>query len=341
MNYQEYTSVDFAADASFIKWVRKPASAAAIFWDTWLLENPHKKEEIQEARKMVLYLLQDKDELQDWELNQIWANLQQSGPGNPKHNKSAIKILFSKSALKKYLTTAFVIGVLILCAGLVYLSGLRAKVTYATDYGQKRTLVLPDGSNIILNAHSTVSFPKYWFLHDTRQIKLSGEAYFNVRHTPDHQKFVVETIDGLQVEVLGTEFNVSDRGQKSQVVLVTGKVRLRKEQNQLFKPAIMAPGELAEVSKTTASLEKKKINPAFYIAWKDNKLNLDNTSLREVATLLEQNYGKRVRFSNQSLADLKITASLNTGNLNDLLLTLSETFNLKIIRRQQEILISN
>jgi ferric-dicitrate binding protein FerR (iron transport regulator) len=103
----------------------------------------------------------------------------------------------------------------------------------------------------------------------------------------------------------------------------------------------MKPGDLVEVSDKAGTITKRAVNTELYTSWKDNKLILSNTSLQEIATMLTENYGYRVVFRDPTLANQKITAFLDAGSLNDILVTLSETFGIKITQKNQIITISN
>ena len=112
----------------------------------------------------------------------------------------------------------------------------RRRIHYTTAYGETKQLTLPDGTRVILNANSNLSYANDWASGEvsrTRSVRLAGEAFFKVtkRQTPTGSpvKFVVNSRD-LQIAVLGTEFNVNQRGQAVSVMLNEGKV-------QIYNPA--------------------------------------------------------------------------------------------------------
>ena len=95
--------------------------------------------------------------------------------------------------------------------------------TYQTAYGEIKTFILTDGSQVTLNANSSLRLPRLGFGKNDRKVLLTGEASFNVRHTPNHQPFVVQTKKNFEVVVLGTEFSVFSRHRGSRVVLNKGQ----------------------------------------------------------------------------------------------------------------------
>ena len=109
--------------------------------------------------------------------------------------------------------------------------------TYVTRYGETQTILLPDSSTVLLNANSRLTLSTDWT--DTREVWLEGEAFFRVRKikritspaSAEHVKFIVRT-DRLNVEVLGTEFNVRQRSEKTAVLL-----KSRTGSSQSAKPA--------------------------------------------------------------------------------------------------------
>ncbi|MGD1895272.1 MAG: FecR family protein [Cyclobacteriaceae bacterium] len=104
---------------------------------------------------------------------------------------------------------AAVVSGLVLTAALVwFLLKADSLTEYATDYGEIRTLTLPDSSRVTLNANSAIHYAAKWDVDVAREVWLDGEAYFSVTHTQNDQPFIVHVTDGLRVNVLGTEFNV-------------------------------------------------------------------------------------------------------------------------------------
>ena len=124
-----------------------------------------------------------------------------------------------------------------------------------TGYGEMKTIVLPDSSVVILNSNSSLRIPEQWSDAEGRQVWLEGEAYFQVQKQPATvRKFVVHTRQ-VDVEVLGTKFNVNTRRQQAVVSLEEGKVRLlvyKGDSAVLEKraPVVMRPGQVVVVNAT-------------------------------------------------------------------------------------------
>jgi transmembrane sensor len=146
-----------------------------------------------------------------------------------------------------------------------------------TNYGERLTVTLPDQSSVVLNGNSKLRYAENWSQSSEREVWIDGEGFFAVQHTTNHQKFVVHTREGLDVEVLGTKFNVKSRENGSEVLLTEGKVKLNvgnKSDNSVY----LEPGELATVKKN--KLSKRVVEDKQYTSWVRSKLFFDKTTLR-------------------------------------------------------------
>lgn len=119
-------------------------------------------------------------------------------------------------------------------------------IVVTNDTGSQDHLILPDGSGVWLYYGASISYPEH-FEKNRRDIRLTGEAFFDV--VADRTRpFVVET-SLLEVEVLGTRFNLSASDEAAQVVLESGSVNLgRLEAGEVVRQVLLKPGEMAEVS---------------------------------------------------------------------------------------------
>lgn len=233
---------------------------------------------------------------------------------------------------------ASVAGIILISVAL-YLTLFRATSTvYVTDYGETKTLTFPDSSVITLNANSKVTYHNHWNADQPREIWLEGEAFFSVQHTKNDQKFLVHT-SGLDVEVLGTEFNVNNRRGKTTVVLDKGSIRLNAL--HLNHPLLMQPGELVEYNEQSTNFQQKLVNPEVYTSWKNHHLVFDGTTIREIAQILEDNFGLEVVLKDDSLGQKEFKGSVPSHDLDILLKGLSESFNIEVTRDNNTIVIAN
>jgi len=333
MHSQNYTLDDLILDPDFIKWVKDENLDNQNKWASWASSNAANADLVSEARDLILELSTDGDTPLQTELTEVWERIlasneaydSQRKPGKLRHLVSS---WYSVAAV-----SAAILIVSILAAVL-----LNNEVEYQTAFGQNKTIVLPDNSVVVLNANSSITYSPEWDSEKPREIWLEGEGFFSVTHKKNSQKFVVHTND-LDVQVLGTKFNVNTRRSKTQVVLNSGKVKLYlADENK--KEVDMKPGELVDFSASDKAVVKKAVVVSKYNAWLDKKLVFEEAPLSEVALTLEENFGYKVKFSNPELADLTFTGTVESGNVNLLLKILQRTFNISITKKEETITIS-
>jgi ferric-dicitrate binding protein FerR (iron transport regulator) len=237
---------------------------------------------------------------------------------------------------------AAVLTGLLLLAGAGYFATQRyyLTITQATAYGELRTLTLPDSSTVTLNGNTRLRYARFWPAGQARRVWLEGEAYFDVRHLGGHApraRFVVHTARA-EVEVLGTRFNVTGRSRRTRVVLESGKVQLTVREARHADRLVMQPGDLVELAET-GQPALRKVDPGKHAAWRRHRIVLDNTSLAEIAQLIEDNYGRRVVVRAGAATGKRLSGSVPSNNLNVLLKALSQLFGLNITRQADQIII--
>ncbi len=230
------------------------------------------------------------------------------------------------------LAVAASVVLLLAAVGYWLLPGPAPRVTYRTGYGQTREITLPEGSRVVLNGNSSLSFPAQWPAGAPREVWLDGEAFFAVTHRADHRKFVVTTPGKLRVEVLGTQFNVYGRQLKTKVSLNEGAVRLHLDPAAGNDPLLMQPDELVEFDGHSERLTRKKVNAEMVSSWKNKKLVFEGTSLREVTQLLRDTYGLTATVSDPALLEGRFSGTVPNQNLDVLLDGLAGLFDLDIVR---------
>ena len=202
-----------------------------------------------------------------------------------------------------------------------------------TDYGETHRLVLDDGTSVMLNANSSVRYQAA----QPREIWLEGEAFFDVAHTYDDAPFRVHTSD-LTVNVLGTEFNVNTRHQKTDVVLRNGKVRLALE-SAASPDLTMKPGEKISYAHQNNEIAKQVVDPDTYTAWTRGTIVFDHTPLKEVFRWLEDTYGMKIEVADPAILGKEFTGEV-VQNEEVLLTLLRKSFNLEISRKENMIYVS-
>ena len=195
---------------------------------------------------------------------------------------------------------------------LSYSSGKETTITEAYNelvvpVGGECHVLLDDGTDVWLNADSKLKYPIV-FNGESREVVLSGEAYFEVKK--DNRPFIVNLESG-DITVLGTSFGVSAYpGYPNYTTLVQGSVRftsLRREQ------IVLTPGEQAVVD-ISGSLKKRSVDVEEFVGWKDGVFIFKDKPLAEIMKILERWYGVHVIFQDESLKELEYTGSLERYN---------------------------
>jgi transmembrane sensor len=159
-------------------------------------------------------------------------------------------------------------------------------------YGKRSLLTLADGTKIWMNSGSQLSYPAS-FDEQTREVYLSGEAFFEVAHDPAKPFFVVT--QDIRIRVLGTRFNVTSYSDDNttQAVLVEGKVSAGK--NRMFaKTMELMPGERIVYDKALQSVARDKVEVSLYASWIDGYLIFDREPVKEIFTRLERYYNQSI-----------------------------------------------
>lgn len=242
---------------------------------------------------------------------------------------------------RRWAAAAAVVGTLAGGGALLYSQHMATPQEVATAYGEVTAVKLPDGSKVTLNGHSTLRYATGWAASKPREVWLDGEGYFSVKHQPNNQRFVVHTRAGFAVEVLGTQFTVYRRRDQARVVLLSGKVRVDFDDQQRAD-VILKPGELLETHDAAPqTLTHKAVRTAPYAAWKNAQLVLDETTIGELATRLQDTYGVEVVVTSPELSQRRMTGTVAVGDLEVLLQALQETFHLKATREAGRILLAD
>jgi ferric-dicitrate binding protein FerR (iron transport regulator) len=193
----------------------------------------------------------------------------------------------------------------------IYLTGRlqsHEKVIAENNAGNLNELELEDGSVIWLNKGATLSYPEK-FTGDTRYVKLSGEAYFEVARDERHP-FIVTT-DNSEITVLGTSFNVNSTSIHTQVSVVTGKVQVAS--NTTKEQIILDPNQAAII--TRGNIIRFETTNQNFLAWKTGIFEFLNTPIEQVVLDLNTYYDNRIEIDTSEQFDCNLTARFSKADL--------------------------
>ena len=152
----------------------------------------------------------------------------------------------------------------------------------------KSIVELPDGSEVVLHKGSSLSYDNA-FSKTNRNVRLEGEAFFDVAE--DKENRFTLSVDGLDVTVYGTSFNVFEDNESVTVSLVEGSVEVS-AQNDVR--CLLSPGHSAIYDKETGCLIDRKDDVAFASCWAKDRLTFTQASLGEVCRYLSKWYGVQI-----------------------------------------------
>ncbi|CAD0007194.1 FecR family protein [Flavobacterium salmonis] len=177
---------------------------------------------------------------------------------------------------------------------------------YATKAGEHAKVILSDGTQIWLNAGSLLKYPKE-FKGDTREVYLTGEAFFDVHKDKKHP-FIIHT-DKMDTKVLGTSFNVQAYPDQTtqEVSVLTGRVNVKSTVTE--ENVYVTPGQKVVFKSHDNKLQAFKDVPVNSISlWRKNIIVFEETPLTEVIATINRNYNVEVEIKNKNLNNLKISA---------------------------------
>lgn len=186
----------------------------------------------------------------------------------------------------------------------------------ATSYGETKEIRLADGTSVTLNSCSRLQYPLE-FQGDTRQVRLSGEAFFAVARNED-APFIV-SCSGMAITVLGTEFDVKayESDMTAAVSVQSGKVRVE------LNDAVMnlhADQQLTYDNRTH-DFDRSSEN-RLVAAWRNGELTFNRSHMADVAAELERTFNCRITFRDGVIPDNRITGTHRRSDLDDVLRSL-------------------
>lgn len=335
--YEHYQAEDFMMDDYFQNWMRHQNEEAVRFWTAWVEAHPEKREAVEQAALLLSSMQFPRESLSQDEagtlLNRVHHTIETAA--------SASVIPLYPSRDRGWFQVAAVIALLLLSVATLWLwNASRGYIVERTAFGATKQVLLPDSSRVVLNGNSSLRYAKEWESGSPREVWLEGEGFFSVMHKRNNQRFIVHASDELDVEVLGTTFSVANRSAGVRVVLNTGEVLLSLHRQVRERSVAMRPGDLVQVDYKSGEMEKKRVNPANYSSWVEHTLTFEKTTLREVASLLEETYGLQVIMEDPALYDIKVSGSTPVDKGLEMFFEgLEETFNLHIRQEKNRVVV--
>jgi len=320
-------------DISFINWSTNANTVDVAKWDDYFKANPQYAEIADLAKFSVLQLQAVPKEIGKQKGVDALAKLNKKIESQPSPSYSPIGLFKFSNAWKIAAAILFIVGF-----SLWFYSSptdTREEIVWHSEL-EKQEIRLIDGTKVTLNKASTLRY----FDKDVRNVRLEGEAYFEVTKNPSQAPFTVTTND-LVVKVLGTEFNVNTNKEQTSVFLDEGKVQLALESSKTASLE-MQPGDLVSFSKKQDKvLENKQADALENTAWKEEVIWLDGSTLDEVLQVVSKVHGVKFKKIVVTESDQLFAGGLPTQDLSIALRAIELAFQLKIQKKEGQYLIEN
>ena len=341
-DYAQYTLTDFLEDDAFIQWVIQPDTTKNSFWQSFLKHYPEKETIMREAASLIRVYRKQTNFTNEEHREVVWKRIHTTVQ---KHNAQVAVKTFTMST---YLKIAASVALLVSFTVVLWMLGNDHTQTVTTDYGEVKAITLPDQSIVMLNGNSILTYEDAWDAQTPREVWIKGEAYFDIKHlnqdtlfvTPG-DRFIVHG-NGIDIQVLGTSFNVKSRRNKTNIALLTGKIEVSYADPTSVSSGglVMLPGDYVEYAGQKLLTKKKLARPHKAATWTVREITFTDPSLNDIMETLQDNYGYAVNVEDQELMSLKIEGEISVTSVQELLSLVSSTLGIHLEESGNEIIIS-
>lgn len=348
---------NFLLDDSFVRYIKGVASEEEqIYWQEWQDKSPDNQVLVRHAEELIQFTEYNVQRIPDpqIELKKLETSLKKNS-FFAKKNEDKNRFRTNKHVKSSWLAAALVL--VIVSIGVFQFIGIKGDdaalvdaVTstsdYQTGFGEKAYLHLTDGSRIVLNANSHLSYTWSGFGVNGQQIDiyLEGEAWFDIEPSTGQKPRLlrVHTQDGI-VQVTGTVFTVQTSSRGTRAVLKKGEIQITQESalhgvgNR--QRAILEPGEMAQFFSETDQIRIENVNPEIYTSWVRDVWTFEQTPLNEIATRIETVFGVDVKITTTDLKERTLSGTIASTNLQLIKDGLAEALQVQVRHIDNEIII--
>lgn len=208
-----------------------------------------------------------------------------------------------------------------------------------TQRGEKAGVTFSDGTKVILNAASTLKFPKQ-FTGNKRLVYLDGEAYFEVAHNKQ-LPFLVKT-NKAQVQVLGTKFDVKawSKDKEASVTVRQGTVAVTSNDSVVKNRRVVLNKNENTVVKLGKSLYVSRVESKKLLNWLNGGLYFKDTPFAEVIKQIERKFDVDIEVKDQDLLTVPFNGEFSQAKLSEILDVLRRSMNISVVWNKEMIYIS-
>ena len=197
-------------------------------------------------------------------------------------------------------------------------------IQITTKAGERKTVILPDSSTVVLNSQSLLSYPEK-FMGKERNVSLKGEAFFKVKKNP-RKPFNVHSSE-ITTTVLGTSFNILEAEGDVTVTVATGKVKVMDTNKK--DGVVLFPDEQVLFNTKTSEFILKKTDANYYSGWSKGYIFFNNMKLEKAFTQLEKWYNVSIECNSPEISNRTIQSKYQNESLEFILKDMEFIFDLK------------
>ncbi len=291
MNFNPKDEFDFLKNQEFVQWVNHQREKDTEMWHIWLQKNSDKTEYFHKAKAIInsfQYLGDEK--IDDSRLGSIREKLLEEFDHQlktrpiPQKRTALSRLKTFKWAAAASITLILAIGAILYTADRK--SASESMVRISTERGERKNVMLPDGSSVMLDSHTSIAYLKDFT--GGRKVNLSGRAFFEVTKQNGQPFDVLSEL--FEVKVIGTSFDMNTdptRG-NGHVALVTGKVDVKMEKGEEIG---LAPDDAAFFDFTTNKISKGNFDKDQILGWRENILKFKDEPYPIVFERISNWYG--------------------------------------------------
>lgn len=333
-----YSIEELMLDDSFVKYCLSKGTNVPSQWKVIIRDNPDQQETFEKAKKLVQAL---HGGLSRPEINRQIEEVRRQLLGR-KHEDTTLSnvkepplsstfVVTGKGEIRKKILRSVVLYASAACLLLIcgwfgfkqFKSPGESKefqpMTYQTPLGHRQTIPLPDGSIVMLNSNSSISWQAN-FNENNREIFLNGDAFFKVAKNA-HKPFIV-IANNIATTALGTEFYVHGKQAAYgtiQVDLLEGKVKVTGiGKNAAGDEILLFPGESCKKTAQT-KLQKTVFDSMYLRNWESNRISFNETPVLKAFKQLETWFGVNIKVKKEGLKDRAINGEYQSKPLQDIL----------------------
>ncbi|MBX3256478.1 MAG: FecR domain-containing protein [Chitinophagaceae bacterium] len=295
-----------------------------------------------EEQEMLLWVESSEQNMHYFhQLSLLWSESSPDSPVATNENVAWVKFqaaLTPRSRMIKLRWIKMAAAVIIILAGalpayFINRSGNTIPAQIVSRSGNEvKTDTLPDNSIITLNKKTILTYPSS-FAQNQRNVKLEGEAFFNI--TPQKTKPFTIDVGNIKVKVVGTSFNIKNSDSATEIIVSSGVVQVTRE-NETIE---LRTGEQTIITASTNKLEKNSSTDKLFNYYVSRTFVCDNTPLWKLVDKLNEAYNVHITIAKKELRALPLTVTFNEESLDTIFDILSQTLMIKVIKNGDDIVL--